>query len=46
MLAINVSIPNLLIAHLVQFWPWQHHVNTSMLTTGLLKSHYLVPFSK
>jgi len=22
MLAINVSIPNLMIAHLAQFWPW------------------------
>jgi len=40
MLAINVLIPNLKIARLVQFWPWQFDVfnkqQTWMLTLGLL----------
>ena len=39
MLAINVSIPNLMIARLVQFWPWQLHMNNkhkcSQLAYGL-----------
>jgi len=29
MLAINVSIPNVMITRLVQFWPWQLHIWTT-----------------
>jgi len=31
-LAINATIPNLMIARLVQFWPWQFDVWTTSMT--------------
>ena len=36
MLAINVSIPNLKIARLVQFWPWQFDVWTTNMNAHII----------
>jgi len=50
MLAINVSIPDLMIARLVQFWPWHggnstYEQQTRKLTNGLLNRDLIYKIS-